>query len=651
MLIQNKSAIEYIDERLKAIESRIQNSGYEVRQLVESEVKKRWTIPPQSDSMFALHTALVVDTQDPLIKDRVRFFSPALHQFNTPIASLPWANPITNRGGFDDCGGSWIPPAGSTLCILFEDGSRRTPYYIGTTWHRDRGSDGQHNWNFNIAEYYQIHEGHRKQNYYIGDKTGAQVYPPWNTENRRHFDVDTLTDYEKDTNAQNKSTYPHIYGDKTPQKHTDKRVDGDYKCNHKGKRWEQITSCGGAVVWKDDHLHPAGNWVHPDALGGTADDECDENTTCKKPDPSKVGTNKYFKCKNEARPYIGPRTPQNNKIELEQSGYQILAISGHTFGMDDSVEEPTGIPNWERSLDPFDFGCTNVFTGKTFWISATGHKIVMSDKESNTNLRGEENFIKIITASGNSFEMNDHTESQGISGAKRGIFLRNTCNAVFEMVDEENNQASPDRREGGEPKSLAKRARITMRTGYGLEFSMNDFQPASTRNGTAGIPGSQQETINQNIQIFSPQKDNTKRGPHILRFTEKKDGPGQMFVRVGGQYICSTYDSHLTVVGNADNPADKVENVSKSNYIQTKKAHYHEAEVHALVADEAILLLAGKDCPPAPNSESKENVPCVGRVLVYDDARGAIVLSDRLFASFSKRAAVAPITGLAPFRR
>ena len=101
-----------------------------------------------------MHTAYCVDTIDPWKQNRVRFFSPLLHNKDMPVKALPFAQPISCFGGFDDSGVTWVPPAGSTLCLTFEKGNRQTPYYLGTTWHRDRGPDGQRNWKYNIEEFY-----------------------------------------------------------------------------------------------------------------------------------------------------------------------------------------------------------------------------------------------------------------------------------------------------------------------------------------------------------------------------------------------------------------------------------------------------------------------------------------------------------------
>jgi len=643
--------IDTIDLRVKVLENRFHELGYDMTSLVQSEVKKRWKIPAQSETHFGLFTALCIDTIDPWKQNRVRFFSPLFHKPDTPIKSLPFANPISSAGGFDDCGMSWVPPAGSTLCIVFENGSRQSPYYIGTTWHRNRGPDGQHNWNYNIDEYYQIHEGHRK-GYLVGPNDGSEVFPPWNKESYNGFDIDSIADFENDPEAQRKITYANIYGFKTPQKHMIKMVDGDYKCNHKNKRFEIQSSCGNYMIFKDDKMHESGSWGHPSCGASGPEITCtDENgDPVEKTDCGNQGTiqrkasNPYFAQQSECRPIQGPGTPQNNKLDLKQSGIQILTLSGQTIIMDDSVDQPQGSPDWESSIKPFDFGCNDTFKGKIKFMTATGHAIEMSDVEEGKGLRGEENFIRLKTATGILFEMNDHTvgptdcpgSPPNLAGAKRGFTMRSSSNHTFEMIDEDNEQSSPCRKEGGVPVAKAKKAFIRARTGYGLEILMKD-------------DSSQEETQQQHIQIFCPQKDNEERGPHILRLQEAPDGPGMVFLRVGGNYICSTYDNHYTIVGDKEkNPTNKITVVSKHTIIDTDKFYVNIAEIHAFIADEIILLMAGKDCKPENWDGSPDScVACVWPVVCLSPK--GLTISDRVFVSASKDAACADISQLTPF--
>lgn len=642
---------EDLNERLRTVEERFYEMGFDFKRIVQSEVKRSWKINPQAETNFGLFLATCVETADPLSRNRIRFYSPLLHNSDTPLKSLPWAYPVSSMGGFDGSGLSWVPPAGSTVAIMFEAGNKETAFYLGTIWHGNRGPDGQHIWDFAaMDEYYKVHEGHRK-GYLVGANDGSQVLPPWNTENFNNYDFNTLVDFNRDPEAKRKSTVPNIFGFVTPQKAGMKITDGNYKCNHKHKRLEIISSCGNYILLKDDHIHNTG-WGHPSCGSGGSDiSDCNDsegnpveqldcsgqtsNSSVLGGHPGKDNKtyNPYFKNENECRPIKGPGTPQNNKYALEQSGIQFLSIAGHSFVMDDSVEEPQGIPEWEKSTEDFDFGCSDKFTGKISIKSATGHTIEMSDKEEETEIRGEDNYIRLLTASGIKLELNDHTVNDEIAGEKRGVTIQTTSNHTFEMLDEENEQASPPRKEGGTPVAKAKKGVVRMRTGYGLEFTMAD-------------ESSQEETDEQNIQIFCPQKDNSERGPHIMRFQEKKDGPGQVFLKVGGDYICYTHDNHMTIVGDVENnPSDKITSVSGNTVIQSKEAYYNQADIHVLESEQAILLMAGKECKPIDPEDGCQ--PCVWPVLCLSPK--GITISDRVFVSASPDAGCASVFHLLPF--
>jgi hypothetical protein len=618
--------MQVMERRLKTLEERFRQSGYIMKNVVQSEVRENFPAQPQQETLYGMYTALVVDTIDPWKQNRVRFFTPLLHSKELPVKSLPWAYPISGMGGFDDCGLNWVPPAGSTVCIIFENGSRTAPYYIGTTWHRDRGEQGNRNFNYNIEEFYKIHEGNRT-GYLLGKKDGSQVLPQWNTESANGIDIDADGDYEPDPEAVKKLTYAHIYGLKTPQKHMLKLDDGDYKCAFKNKRLELMSACGNWLIFKDDHLHEFKPTQAPGPCPSGSDNPDEENTEC-----THTTSGAYFKHENELRPWRGVGTPQNTKATLPQSGIQLLSISGHTLVMDDSVEQPTGKPDWERSKKSFDFGCTDKAKCKTFWVSATGHRIEMNDEETETEIRSEKNGIKMLTACGNRVELNDHCLSKETAGNKRGITLESTSRHIIEMVDDENEQGSA-RKEGGVPVAKSKKAFIRIRTGYGLEIEMKD-------------DASQEKTQNQTIKIMCPQKDNKEKGPHLMWFKEKASGPGQVFLRVGGDYICSTADSHITMVGDPDkNPANKITVVSKNTVIDTKEFYFNGADLHVLLAKRIILLMAGQDCPQ-PNGGLG---PCVHPVLVFGPK--GITISDRVYASASKNAACASIFHLTPFHK
>jgi hypothetical protein len=453
------------------------------------------------------------------------------------------------------------------------------------------------------------------------------------------------------------------------------------------------------MIMKDDHLHYGGQWAHPECAPRPGDVElCAENfktqsrnprvrglpyftdifgepiegkadcapnceggkdVQCEKilgghsetpgdvPDPStryaadrgtaQRGSNINFKHKNECRPYYGPGTPQNNRCDLPQSGIQFLSLSGHTLVMDDSVEEPRYKPEWERSMEKFDFGCNNKYLGVMFMKSGTGHAVTMSDVEEESGVRGWKNFMEMRTGNGSFIQLNDETiKGQKSSGAanrgpnedcqqcppdyagpRRGVHIMSTSNHQIRMVDHMNLQCGPCRAEGGIRQPLATKAYIKIRSGYGLEMRYHD-------------DFSQQETQEQWIQIFHPQcvdpdtdkgcnscKECYCRGPHILRFQGRPKGePGVVFLRAGGHAIRQTYDQDIVIVGDPEcNPSDKFTYVSKKFMTVAEDVHFrYSGELHIFFAEKNILLMAGRDC--FPTGDYKCCVPCLYNVIV-----------------------------------
>ena len=651
-------------ERLSLLESRFTDMALDKKNIMQTIYKNRNRVQSQQAGMFEISRALCVETVDPWRQNRVSFFHPHLHHSKTPVKALPWAKPVSPFGGFDDSGVNWVPPAGSTLMIFFEHGNRETPYYLGTTWQINRGPSGSL-FQYPMPEFDSVSKGHRK-GYLVGPNDESQEYPPWNTENYNAPDWDIKTpidqDFYKNRDIQTKITYPNIYGFKTPEKHMFKMVDGNAKCNRKWKRIEILSGCGNWMIFKDDHLHYGGQWAHPSCgatPGGSDQSPCatftgdlpyftdphgkpiedtscngkTSNSTIKDGHPSTPnvvstryqntnrGSNQFFKSENECRPYKGPGTPQNNRCDLPQSGIQILSISGHTLVADDSVEEPRGIPAWERSKENFDFGCNNKFLGVFYLKSATGHSLVMSDVEDQPNLRGDKNYIKMNSAAGNSIMLNDHTLGSGnqekcvdcppnLAGPMRGIHLESTSKHAIRMIDHLNEQCSPCRKEGGVPTNKATKAHIQIISGGGLEMKFSD-------------DFSQQETQSQWIQITNPQcagdfdeKCNKERGPHFMRFQARPQGePGVIYLRAGGHSIRQTYDMDIVLVGDLEkNPSDKFTYVSRDTLSATEKLEYRYADQHIMFAEKKILLLAGRDCPPPPDKTCWG--PCVYPVIV-----------------------------------
>lgn len=673
--MNSKSIITGLVKKVKVLEQTINEMGLSVK----TARKKKFPRKTKPINFHSMNRALCVETSDPKVENRIRFYHPILHEPDTPIKGLPFAKPISAMGGFDDCGLVWVPPAGSTVAIVFENGQKHSPFYMGTTWHRNRGDNGR-DFGYTVREYDEIYSG-KRGGYFDSSLDNKQALPQWNTENYNVKDFDTDSDFIKDVDAQKKATYPNIYGFKTPEKHMLKMVDGNAKCNRRWKRVELMSGCGNWLLMKDDHLHYGGQWAHPSCPpnpGGQDLALCSEHSgdkvyftdflgkpiekdgNCGTPllggpasnplEPTRQkGANPNFKHKNECRPYKGPGTPQNNKCNLPQSGIQMLSISGHTWVFDDSVEEPKGKPTWDRSMQDFDFGCTDKYLGRIYMKSATGHKFEMSDIEESKGVRGNKNYIELLSAAGNKIQLNDHTQGNNSSGSmttcppnyagpERGIHLQSTSNHQINMVDHKNQQCSPMRMEGGTPTPKATEAYLQARSGYGHELMFND------------VP-SQEKTLNQYIQLTHPQCVDPKtddtcngRGPHFLRFQGRPNGqPGVIFLRAGGHSVRSTYDKDVVLVGDKEkNPSDKFTYVSKNNISACEQNDFRYAgELHIMFAEKRILLQAGRDCPP--KAGKKCCGPClfpvvVGKCPVICPVTGIVhwtelSLSERVFAS------------------
>lgn len=77
-----------------------------------------------------VYRALVVETNDPLNMNRVRFKCPDLHDFNLPASDLPWAVPAFDLGG-KRAGRFTTPVIGDWVFITFERGHPYGPVWIG----------------------------------------------------------------------------------------------------------------------------------------------------------------------------------------------------------------------------------------------------------------------------------------------------------------------------------------------------------------------------------------------------------------------------------------------------------------------------------------------------------------------------------------
>jgi len=629
--------IKELESRIIELQQRLEENDYNTRKIIQLGMGKNSQLPFQSRLIYGIKLCLCVETKDPLGENRVRFFHPTFHDNDTPVAQLPWAKPIASLGGFDDCGNNWTPPAGSIIAVIFENGDRYLPYYLGTVWTRTKGLEGRY-WGRSVPEYDRYHKGTRT-GYLVGRDDDFQNLPPWNTESYNNFDFDTERDFDNDPEARKRVTIPNIYGIKTQQKHRLKMVDGNYDCNFRHKRMELVSGDGNGLIFKDDHLHPFGQWAHPDCGCGSGNDDLsqctDENgqpleqVDCVDDiDNQPKCANKYYKRKEECVMVNGPGTPQNNKIELPQSGYALFSRSGNMFIADDSVEEPTGMPGWERATKPFDYGCQNIFQGKMYIKSAHGQLIELNDNEEEPELRSDKNRILLKSTTGNRLELNDHTLSGDRAGEKRGIYLESSSKHILEMVDNGNEQVVPVRKEGATPTAKAKQAYVKLKSGYGLQILMRD-------------DNSQEQTENQFIEIMAPQKDNP-RGPHILRMQESSQNEGLIFLRTAGVFVALSTDDSIEMVGEEEyKPAMKLIVVKGTTVIDSEEIYYNTSQLAVIASKTYIILAAGEDCEGQDGTLG----PCLYPVIVAKEPWtcpltsqihfAAKSISDRVFATAS----------------
>jgi hypothetical protein len=634
-----------MEERLKTMEEKFAELGYNHQRLVETTVKRQYKVEQQPQTLWAPCIGYVIETIDPHKLNRVRFFSPFLHEANSKISELPFARHVSPFGGHDDCGVTWVPPAGSTIVVVHENGDRNAPMYLGTTYHADRGADGNF-FPYPISEFQKLYCD-RGEGYLVGEMDGSQVYPPWNTENYNGNDLESDEQFESDPDAQKKITYPNIYGFKTPGKHWQKYVDGDARCQNRWKRMEWGSAMGNWMCFKDDFLHPGGQWANPKAgPAGSLDDECldvasllqDDQVQGQEdedgefigaqpgdcinnpkgkdgraaPSDSPQCANPYFKRLEEMRPYTGPGTPQNNAMRLPQSGVQVQSRSGQQFVMDDSVNQPKGKKlRWQ---DNFNFGRDNIFKGKMFMKSATGHMVEVNDKEDEPELRGTENGIRMITGAGHRFTMIDHTLQGNIAGNKREIILQSTSNHMLIFHDETNEQTVPKRREGGTPTNKAKRAWVMLRSGYGLLMRFDDnFSQEQTQTQAITLLAPLQNGVGGGVAAGgqaagagAPTSESCEQG-HVIRMQLNPDSKkGFILTSSGGYYICASINHHITEVGREECEAHKVNMVFGHYVTVCKKVHVTKSNLELHIADKYIILGAGKDCPPPDENNADD---------------------------------------------
>lgn len=646
-----------IEDLVKVVEelkSRFDDFGYQTKHIVESKIKRSFTIEAQSPALYYPIIGYCVSTLDPLSLNRVRVYHPLLSKPNAKISQLPFARTCANQGGHDDCGSCWVPPAGTSVVIVCENGDRFSPIVLGTVWQMNRGPQAS-KFPYPIDEFYSLwkSEGYRGLGYLVGKKDGSQAYPPWDIENSNINNFDNEQEIDNSPDAQQQITYPNIYGWKTPGKHYIKMVDGDYRCNNRWARFEIMSKTGHWFIMKDDWFHASGEWANPKGICANSGDN--DNSDCNnvsalltldiagniqngqligeqgagvgstivggvtgKCDPSPTPPvrcgNPHSKRIEECRPYQGSSLPMKNMCELPQAGIHQQSVSGHQAVMDDAVNQPKEDKiNWQHV---YNTGCDDTLKCKYYFKSATGHMILMDDTEDISQFRGVRNGIRLQSAAGNYFYLKDHTLSGNIAGPERGLEFGTTSGHVFEMNDNENEQAPPirmglinkdslQRRADLDPQPTpkAKNAYVQLRTGYGLLMRFDDstsqqdtkkqfiMLAAAPKNGGAT---SAQDIINTLTQKTPSE---CKNQPHVLLMQLDEAGGGFVELSSGGKFVLASRSDSMEMVGTDNCPANKETAVFGNYLISAKQILVNKCSTQINIADKYIILGAGQDCP------------------------------------------------------
>lgn len=667
-------------------EKKLKNFSF--RNVLKKFFKHKNRFDRWSSIYSGLHLALCVDTRDPWKQNRIRFFSPTLNLKPdldnsgryTRLAQLDWAWPISSMGGFDDCGLTWVPPPGTTVCILFQNGNINTPYYIGTTWQRDKGPENKANWGYDVPEYTKIWQGHRKGNM-VGKNDESQHKPPFDTDNYQGYDFDSTVDVDLIPDASTKTTYPHRYGFKTPEKHMFSMDDGDPKCNRRWKRLEIMSSMGHYFLMKDDPYHRCGEWVNPKCqishvyivpdicvpsfiLGGTVStisgisntyyavpypcDQGEENCPFI-PGTSITPVEWEYQGTEAFCPWFDPMNPISATASIIPDCMGLLRdMTDFCFSFDNSGKNK--YHKQKQECYPFLAGKCALQQSGMQLLARSQATLVFDDSVEQPRDRpvweramepfdydGCTGVFRGRTywrsATGHFIELNDQESTSRVRGPNNGITIGTACGNMICLNDHTALCCAAGEKRG-----------VHIRSSADHSFDMVDDgnQQCSPDRDCGGKPGAyankafvrlrsgygiqilmndantQQKTDQQYFQIMSPQKDNLQRGPHMLHMQERPTGAGQIFLRAGGDYVVYSYDDMVEVVGDySENPSNKLEFVSKMKVVSVKDVYYNRAKTHCFWADDYIFLLAGNDCANDGGSPPEDAKPGSQGTCVY----------------------------------
>lgn len=556
--------------------------------------------PNPGRMLFSTQRAIVINTLDPLLMNRVKIFCPKIHSGATED-TLPWAMVTNPFGSIDDQGGTFIPPAGSTVLVSFEGGERSCPIVIGSIYNVTRGSQGGE---FQIVEENTLWGG--TPGLRADGKNSAtnadtnHLMPPWNNES-----------YDAPDGSRQPASVPHIYGIKTPQKHFLQFVDGNAQKELRGKRVVLQSSKGSILMMKDDVLQS----------------------------PAEIYNNPMFDDLKDAYPGLRyTKKPfRNLAIELKQTGVQLQSVGGGRLIISDETENDQFDNAWSSGWSPV--GKLRSFLALE---SISGHQLVLRDNETTEGVRGLTDGIFMISACGNMIACRDHT-IDNVAGSQRGITLWSTSNHRIDMIDytaensSEREPAGGVRWRGGSSSRgemgigsgnhtpNAKQALMRFRSGWGQVIELNDL-------------GGQDQNADQYILIRNNNTDDPDcaAGPSYNYIRMECVNNGKLFSMWGaGSFLLSVCRNATRIVHQGSDlvivrAGSHMTLVEQGSILMKADKGITHHSTHG-----AILLLAGEihnkkiEHPPYPVVIGKDPFVCplVGHVH-YDTLSRHVIASE-----------------------
>lgn len=467
----------------------LQHSIHELREKISNLEKERGSIPksltPFNRSikatarthgrawvplpLYGIHLGVCVDTRDPWKMGRIKVYCPVVHNLKRAKylseSTLDWVMPCSSFGGIDDVGSVFVPPEGSAVLIMFENGNRESMYYVGSTWVPKKADPEINNSDFSPQrERYRWGDGSRR-NSDIKNGLTDSLLPPFNNESYFGNDLKpegTLTADESvsalninandtqniqvvgsldqqrtgvsgdgySTQGWRSKDIPHMYGIKSPEKHFILFDDGSYERERKlwGKRVVLQSSKGNTLILKDDNDQTAEEiFQHPfwdsynDSLSGSGGQPF-----------SKVGN--------------------QHAIELNHTGIQLQSLGGGRLIIDDKIQgDVRPFQNeWNINFPPQPESGQKLYRTMVRLESHTEHRITLSDHhEDQENIRSDKDGIFLSSACGHYIGMIDHTSMDGKADENRKIHIKSTSGHQIEMKDYKCSIQSPKVRATG----------------------------------------------------------------------------------------------------------------------------------------------------------------------------------------------------------